>query len=133
LRSRGTEKYFRHDFHRQFPSSAPVLSVRVGFMGDASAPANPSYRAVCGGDTGHVEVAEIVYDADKTKYEDLVKFYFMMHDPTTADRQGNDQGTQYASVIFTTDGSSASAGAKTGDDAADGSESQRAVATRVIN
>ena len=60
----------------------------------------PTYRQVCNGDTGHVEVVQLEYDATKTTYEDLVKFFFCMHDPTTLNRQAGDHGTQYASVIF---------------------------------
>merc|ERR1712100_829062 len=53
------------------------------------------------GTTGYVEVAHVLFDSSKVKYEDLVKFFYSFHDPTTMNRQGNDSGTQYASVIFT--------------------------------
>jgi len=69
-----------------------------------NAKANPSYREVCTGSTGHVEVLNVVLaNEDATIFEELVKFTFMFHDPTTLNRQGNDSGTQYASVIFCSD------------------------------
>lgn len=62
--------------------------------------ANPSYREVCYGKTGHAEVCRIVYNPKKISYNDLLQALFMSHDPTTLNRQGNDVGTQYRSVIF---------------------------------
>jgi peptide-methionine (S)-S-oxide reductase len=64
---------------------------------------DPSYRQVCSGSTGHVEVVniELSKNASTTEiFEDLIKFFFTFHDPTTLNRQGNDVGTQYASIIF---------------------------------
>ena len=73
----------------------------VGFMSpNENAPANPSYREVCGGKTTHVEVVHIRFDNRIVSYEQLVKFLFTFHDPTTLDRQGNDKGDRYGSVIF---------------------------------
>jgi peptide-methionine (S)-S-oxide reductase len=71
-------------------------------MGPATAKKNPSYREVCEGTTGHVEVFDFTFDGPNPEeiYRDAVRFLFMMHDPTTPDRQGNDRGTQYASVIY---------------------------------
>jgi peptide-methionine (S)-S-oxide reductase len=72
---------------------------------DPNAMENPSYRQVCSGSTGHVEVLniELSKDASNTEvYEELIKFFFQFHDPTTLNRQGNDVGTQYASIIFCT-------------------------------
>ena len=53
----------------------------------------PTYRQVCSGRTGHVEVLQILYDSEMIQYEDMVKFFFTFHDPTTLNRQGNDFGT----------------------------------------
>ena len=68
---------------------------------DPNAAQNPSYRAVCSGSTGHVEVLNVELNDPEKHFEELIKFFFMFHDPTTKDRQGNDAGTQYASAIFT--------------------------------
>jgi len=78
-----------------------VESVRSGYMGGQVA--NPTYQQVCGGNTGHVEIVEITFDPNKLSYHDLLEMFFTMHDPTTLNRQGNDVGEQYRSVIFYTD------------------------------
>ena len=72
--------------------------MRSGYMGGHVA--NPTYQAVCSGKTGHVEVAEIVFDPEVISYSDLLHVFFTLHDPTTLNRQGNDVGEQYRSVIF---------------------------------
>jgi len=77
-----------------------VESVRSGYMGGRLA--NPTYQQVCGGNSGHVEVAEVVFDPEKLTYHDLLEMFFTAHDPTTLNRQGNDVGEQYRSVIFYT-------------------------------
>lgn len=66
--------------------------LKVGFMGPASAPKNPSYEEVCRGVTGHVEVFNLQYSGDDEFYKALVKFFFMFHDPTVLNKQGNDEG-----------------------------------------
>lgn len=76
-----------------------VEKVEVGFAGGAKA--NPSYREVCSGDTGHAEVVRVTYDPAVIPYQKLLEVYFAMHDPTTVDQQGVDVGSQYRSVIFT--------------------------------
>jgi peptide-methionine (S)-S-oxide reductase len=76
-----------------------VFSVESGYMG-GSAP-NPTYRDVCTGETGHVEVVQVRFDPEVTPYGEILHAFFAIHDPTTRDRQGNDVGTQYRSAIFT--------------------------------
>lgn len=75
-----------------------VDSVESGYAGGRTV--NPTYEDVCSGDTGHAEVVRIVFDPTVLTFSDLLKVFFAIHDPTTKDRQGNDFGTQYRSVIF---------------------------------
>ena len=75
-----------------------VLSVESGYMGGHVD--NPTYKQVCGGETGHAEVTLITFDPAVTTFRDLLEVFFTVHDPTTLNRQGNDVGTQYRSVIF---------------------------------
>jgi methionine-S-sulfoxide reductase len=78
-----------------------VLEVISGYAGGLTE--NPTYQKVCSGVTGHAEVVKIAYDADVVSFRDLLKVFFTVHDPTTLNRQGNDVGTQYRSLILTTD------------------------------
>jgi peptide-methionine (S)-S-oxide reductase len=75
-----------------------VISVRSGYSGGRVA--NPTYEQVCRGDTGHAEVCQIEYDPSRISYPELLEVFWQTHDPTTKDRQGNDIGAQYRSVIF---------------------------------
>lgn len=75
-----------------------VMSVSSGYMGGAVK--NPTYKEVCTGQTGHAEVARIIYDPAKISFADLLEVFWKTHDPTTLNRQGADVGTQYRSVIF---------------------------------
>ena len=63
--------------------------------------ANPTYKAVCSGTTGHAEVVQVKFDNAELTYADLLRVFFSIHDPTTLNRQGNDVGTQYRSIILT--------------------------------
>lgn len=76
-----------------------VETVVSGYCGGRTA--NPGYRDICAGDTGHAEVVQIKFDPARIGYSDLLEVFFAIHDPTTLNRQGNDVGTQYRSVIFT--------------------------------
>ena len=75
-----------------------VLEVIPGYMGGHIK--NPGYREVCNGNTGHTETVKIIYNHDLVNYGDLLEIFFITHDPTTINRQGNDVGTQYRSAIF---------------------------------
>ncbi|MES2154468.1 MAG: peptide-methionine (S)-S-oxide reductase MsrA [bacterium] len=76
-----------------------VTSVVSGYAGGMNP--NPSYEAVCEGDTGHAEVVQVTFDPTVLSYHEILQAFFTVHDPTTLNRQGNDSGTQYRSVIFT--------------------------------
>ena len=84
-----------------FLSVKGVQSVVSGYMGGDAVSAN--YEAVCGGDTGHVEVIKVEFDESIVPLEVVLDVFFATHDPTTMDRQGNDVGSQYLSVVFYTD------------------------------
>ena len=75
-----------------------IRSVLPGYMGGKTN--NPTYKEVCNGDTDHVEVIQLDFDESKVDFNALLKVFFKTHDPTTLNRQGNDVGTQYRSVVF---------------------------------
>ena len=75
-----------------------VNNVKSGYSGGTTI--DPDYKSVCGGDTGHAECLQILYDPKKINFEELLEIFWKTHDPTTLNRQGNDIGTQYRSVIF---------------------------------
>lgn len=75
-----------------------VLKVESGYAGGTMP--NPTYEQVCMGNTGHAEVVQVTYDPKKVSYKELLEVFFRTHDPTTPNRQGNDVGTQYRSIIL---------------------------------
>jgi peptide-methionine (S)-S-oxide reductase len=76
-----------------------VVDVESGYAGGQLP--SPTYRQVCEGGTGHAEVVRIEFDPERIRYREILDVFFVIHDPTTLNRQGNDVGTQYRSVIFT--------------------------------
>ena len=74
-----------------------VLSVESGYMGGQTL--NPTYEAVCNGRTGHAEVVQITFDPAVVSLQEILEVFFVIHDPTTLNRQGNDSGTQYRSGL----------------------------------
>lgn len=81
-----------------FQRAKGVRSVMSGYMGGHVD--RPSYEAVCGGRTGHAEVVQVAFDPTETSYEAILDLFFLIHDPTTPNQQGNDVGPQYRSIIF---------------------------------
>lgn len=75
-----------------------VVSVMPGYAGGTKK--NPTYEEVCTGETGHAEVAQITFDPAQVAYEKILQWFWRAHDPTTLNRQGNDVGTQYRSIIL---------------------------------
>ncbi len=82
----------------EFRKVEGVVDASVGYSGGDTP--NPTYKDVCSGETGHVEVVEVDYDPSKVSYEELLEVFWANHDPTTPNRQGPDVGTQYRSAIF---------------------------------
>lgn len=81
-----------------FKESDGVLKIVSGYSGGYTE--NPTYQEICTGKTGHSEVCEIEYDKNKVDLESILNFFWRIHDPTTLNRQGNDVGTQYRSIVL---------------------------------
>ena len=113
-----------------FLDVAGVKSVESGYTGGAVA--NPTYKQVCGGATGHAEAIRITYDPAVIAFDDLLDVHFATHDPTTLNRPGNDVGTQYRSAIFPQDEAQKSA-AETGIARANGEHKGKVVTTIEVN
>lgn len=75
-----------------------VVSVESGYMGGRKP--NPTYQEVCTGTSGHIEVVQVTFDPAQVSFREILEVFFAIHDPTSMDRQGNDAGEQYRSVIF---------------------------------
>ncbi|KAK4166321.1 peptide methionine sulfoxide reductase MsrA [Cladorrhinum sp. PSN259] len=89
----GVEHLYRKHF-----SDKGLYDARVGYIGGDTS--DPSYKAVCSGNTGHAEATLLIYDPAKLSYTQLLEFFYRMHDPTTPNQQGPDRGSQYRSGIF---------------------------------
>jgi methionine-S-sulfoxide reductase len=83
---------------RRFWQTEGVIETSVGYMGGTVK--NPSYELVCTGTTNHAEAVKVVFDPSKVSYRQLLEMFWTIHDPTQGNRQGNDIGSQYRSVIF---------------------------------
>jgi len=82
----------------RFRETEGVVDAVSGYMGGQTE--NPTYKQVCGGDTGHAEAVQVTFDDEQISYAELLDLFFDMHNPTTLNRQGPDFGSQYRSAVF---------------------------------
>lgn len=106
-----------------------VLSTAAGYMGGSRV--DPSYEEVCADLTGHAEVVEVDFDPDRITYEELLEIFWSSHDPTTANRQGPDVGSQYRSAIFVHDESQERAAVASRDQASRSGRFQNPIVTEI--
>lgn len=92
-----------HIFRKNFNVPTQLVDVRVGYANGKADITNPNYKQVCTGQTDFAEAILVAYEPANVSYEQLVDFFFRIHDPTTVNSQGPDVGTQYRSGVYTTD------------------------------
>jgi methionine-S-sulfoxide reductase len=107
-----------------------VIDTTVGYTGGTLA--KPRYEDVKSGRTGHAESLEIEFDPERISYEEILRFFFRLHDPTTANRQGNDIGTQYRSAIFVHDTKQREVAERVKKDVNDSGKWPRPVVTEIV-
>ena len=112
-----------------FNDVAGVKLVESGYTGGSVA--NPTYKQVCGGDTGHAEAIRVTFDPDVISYDDLLDIFFATHDPTQLNRQGPDVGSQYRSVIFVHDAEQEAAARASKDERAASGRYKRPLVTEI--
>jgi len=107
-----------------------VSDVAVGYEGGTMP--NPTYKDVCTDQTGHAEVVEVDYDPAKVSYEELLRVFFGIHDPTQLNRQGPDYGKQYRTAIFFHDAAQEAAARKTKDELEAAGKFRRKIVTEIV-
>ena len=106
-----------------------IISATSGYMGGSTD--NPTYKAVCQGDTGHAEVVQLIFDSTQISYQEILEIFFTLHDPTQLNRQGNDMGTQYRTGIFYHSDSQRAAAEQTIREMTDAKMFEQAIVTQV--